>query len=205
MEHVNNNLSLCLAAIAGKVDPNAVKYHNGLEYQLLKIAGMTEESSGGDDTPSENMYTAKRVTTKWTVTSDSESLVKTATAYMVTADLGVNEMPYEQSMISVIINDDEENYFQGRVLSNSMVMMLLPFDGDPITFSQDDVDDAFYMYHQHGDYVNYIRGFFIGGGENENPGGGEDENLRLQMFIYPAEDGTEKEMTIDFTIEEYIG
>lgn len=192
MEHVNNNLSLCLAAIAGKVDPNTVKYHNGLEYQLLKIAGMTEESGGsGDDTPSGNKYTAKRVTTF------KPNAEMGRDAYMVTVDLGVNEMPYEQSMISVIINDDEENYFQGRVLSNSMVMMLLPFDGDPITFSQDDIDDAFYMYHQHEDYVNYIRGFFIGGGE--------DENLRLQMFIYPAEDGTEKEMTIDFTIEEYIG
>lgn len=200
MEHVNNNLSLCLAAIAGKVDPNTIKYHNGLEYQLLKVAGMTEKSSGGGDTPSENKYTAKKV-----LTSQQNQEMSRA-AYMVTVDLGIDSIPYDVFGI----NADIDGYVATcrPIESNTMVFKKTEFEGDTITFSQDDVDASYVlpcMSQADQLAIRSVRAFFIHGSE-----GLVAQNFKLQMFIYQGapiseEPPAEKEMTITVTLVEDTG
>lgn len=200
MEHVNNNLSLCLAAIAGKVDPNTVKYHNGLEYQLLKIAGMTEESGGGDDTPSENRYTAKKVLTF----KPNQEMGKTA--YMVTVDLGIASIPYDVFDIEADIDGHVVDYF--NIDSNTMVATSIPFEGDTITFSQGNIDASYVLACRTlADHlaISSVRAFFINDSESLS-----DPSFKLQMFIYPGtaeeqEPPAEKEMTINVTLVEDIG
>lgn len=204
MEQVNNNLSLCLAAIAGKVDPNAVKYHNGLEYQLLKIAGMTEESGGGDDTPSENKYTAKKVTTY--VPNPNQEMGRLA--YMVTVDLGINDIPYKVFGINADIDGNVATC--GHIESNTMVSQTTEFEGNTINFSQDDINASYVLTSN--DLTDQVailsvRAFFIHGLEGLGA-----QNFKLQMFIYPnmntmGEEAppAEKEMTITVTLVEDTG